>query len=212
MKKLCILVIVILISGCSLFNQYEGYMSDAREYIRSKQYEKAIESLDNALIEEPNSKDAISLKEMALEQQQTEMDIKEKDDFTLDTAGIYSELLALTEGIDEDASYVSIKEAKELMIRLNTIQEKLNKLYERWGSSKQYSSSFGYLTGAADDLNQTLTAIIENIYEPIDYNGDYSRKNKVEKYLTSNDSGIRAKRYINDFRLKIDSFESSIRN
>ncbi|WP_179087821.1 hypothetical protein [Paenibacillus amylolyticus] len=186
-------------------------MNDAREQIRSEEYEKALESLDNALIENPNSKDALSLKEMALERHQKEIDLKESEEFASDTSLIHSELVLLTDGIDEEASYVSIKEAKELMIKLNTIQEKLNKLNERWSSSKQYSSSFGYLNGAADDLNQTLTAIIENIYEPIDYNGDYSRKNKVEKYLTSNDSGIRAKRYISDFRLKIDSFESSLR-
>lgn len=212
MKKYIVgwVTIMIFCSACSMLNKYEGYMQDAKDSMRESHYEETLTHLNNALIEEPTSKDALALKKMAEEAFNKEKAESEKAMFISETEPIYNKLLNLTEEFNEDASNVTIKGANYLLEDLKPLEIELSNISENWESSEQHSSSFGYLTGAVEDLNQTLTAIIENIYEPIDYNGDYSRKNKVEKYLTSNDSSIRAKRYISDFRLKMDSFVLSL--
>lgn len=64
---LSLMVIVLVCSACTMFNEYEGYMIKAKDSMKEGEYEETLEYIQNALIEEPNSKDAAALKTMAEE-------------------------------------------------------------------------------------------------------------------------------------------------
>lgn len=81
---------------------------------------------------------------------------------------------------------------------------------KEWSQSEVYSNTFQYLNGASEDLNLCLIAIIEDISEPIELNGDNSRSNIVTQTLRSNDSKIRARLSFYDFTSKVESFNDAL--
>lgn len=211
MKKFILsLVIVFVCSACTMFNKYEGYMSKAKDSMREGNYEETLEYIQNALIEEPNSKDAVALKTMAEEALLKENNEAEKKRFTEDTIPIYEKLVALTEGVNEDASNISVSDAKSLLPELEQIKKELSGMSKEWSQSEVYSNTFQYLNGASEDLNLCLIAIIEDISEPIELNGDNSRSNIVTQTLRSNDSKIRAHLSFYDFTSKVESFNDAL--
>ncbi|UPK42510.1 hypothetical protein [Paenibacillus pabuli] len=202
------LAIMTLLSGCSMFDKYEGYMKDAKNSMRAGNYKESIEILNDALIEEPNSKDAATLKIMAEEALYKENSDEEAKQFISDTSPIYLQLLSLTEEINEDASNVLVGGAEHLLEDLQLIENEMKMISVKWNSSKDYSGKFEYLSEAIEDLRLCLTAIVEDISEPLELNGDHSRSNIVTKTILSNDSGIRARLSFHDYRSKMDSFKT----
>ncbi|WP_405131137.1 hypothetical protein MHB43_01110 [Paenibacillus sp. FSL H8-0317] len=207
---LSLMVIVLVCSACTMFNEYEGYMIKAKDSMKEGEYEETLEYIQNALIEEPNSKDAAALKTMAEEALLRENNESEKKRFIEVTVPIYEKLITLTEGINEDASNISVSEADSLLPELDQIKKELSGMSKEWSQSEVYSNTFQYLNGASEDLNLCLIAIIEDISEPIELNGDNSRSNIVTQTLRSNDSKIRARLSFYDFTSKVESFNDAL--
>ncbi|WP_411734905.1 hypothetical protein [Paenibacillus sp. M2] len=207
---LSLMVIVLVCSACTMFNEYEGYMRKAKDSMKEGEYEETLEYIQNALIEEPNSKDAAALKTMAEEALLRENNESEKKRFIEVTVPIYEKLITLTEGINEDASNISVSEAESLLPELEQIKKELSGMSKEWSQSEVYSNTFQYLNGASEDLNLCLIAIIEDISEPIELNGDNSRSNIITQTLRSNDSKIRARLAFYDFTSKVESFNDAL--
>lgn len=207
---LSLMVILLVCSACTMFNAYEGYMRKAKESMKEGEYGETLEYIQNALIEEPNSKDAAALKTMAEEALLRENNESEKKRFIEVTVPIYEKLITLTEGINEDASNISVSEAESLLPELEQIKKELSGMSKEWSQSEVYSNTFQYLNGASEDLNLCLIAIIEDISEPIELNGDNSRSNIVTQTLRSNDSKIRARLSFYDFTSKVESFNDAL--
>lgn len=207
---LSLMVILLVCSACTMFNAYEGYMRKAKDSMKEGKYGETLEYIQNALIEEPNSKDAAALKTMAEEALLRENNESEKKRFIEVTVPIYEKLITLTEGINEDASNISVSEAESLLPELEQIKKELSGMSKEWSQSEVYSNTFQYLNGASEDLNLCLIAIIEDISEPIELNGDNSRSNIVTQTLRSNDSKIRARLSFYDFTSKVESFNDAL--
>lgn len=207
---LSLTVITLVCSACTMFNAYEGSMRKAKDSMKEGEYEKTMEYIQNALIEEPTSKDAVALKKNAEEALLKENKEIEKKRFIEVTVPIYERLITLTEGINEDASNISIPKAKSLLSELEQVKEELSGMSREWNRSEVYSNTFKYLNDASEDLNLCFTAIIEDISEPIELNGDHSRSNIVTQTLKSNDSKVRARLSFYDYTSKTESFNASL--
>ncbi|WP_153028208.1 hypothetical protein [Paenibacillus amylolyticus] len=207
---LFLIVIVLVCSACTMFNAFEGYMRKAKDSMKEGKYEETLEYIQNALIEEPNSKDAAALKTMATEALLRENNKAETKRFNEVIEPIYERLVAITEGINEDASNLSVSEAKSLLPELEQIKKELSGMSKEWSQSDVYSNTFQYLNGASEDLKLCLTAIIEDVSEPIELNGDHSRSNIVTQTFKSNDSKIRARLSFYDYTSKMESFYAGI--
>ncbi|WP_218034875.1 hypothetical protein [Paenibacillus amylolyticus] len=212
MKKIILTLVIVMFacSACTMFNKYEGYMSKAKDSMREGEYEETLEYIQNALIEEPNSKDAVALKTMAEEALLKENNESEKKRFTEVTVPIYERLVVLTEGVNEDASNISVSDAKSMLSELEQIEKELAGMSKEWNQSEIYSNTLQYLNGASEDLKLCLTAIIEDFSEPIELNGDHSRSNIVTQTLRSKDSKIRARLSFYDYTSKMERFNAGL--
>lgn len=208
---LIITAMVFVCSACTMFNKYEGYMRQAKDFMREENYEESLEFINNSLIEEPTSEDAIALKAMAEEALKKEKIEDEKAKFVEMTTPIYERLLTLTKEINEDASNLSISDAEILRPQVEQLQAELSKMSKEWNDSERYSKAFQYLNTAADNLNLCITAIIENISEPILVNENSSKFDVIRQSLNSNDSKVRARLSFQDFTSNLQSFIQSFR-
>ncbi|WP_340018398.1 hypothetical protein [Paenibacillus sp. FSL H3-0457] len=200
------LLLFLLCTSCTLFDEYEQSMEQARNAMKSSDYAKALESLNVALIEQPNNADAVSLKKMAEENLAKQQEEIEHDKFLEVFTPIYEKLSSWRGSIGEEIEFLTITEAEILLPQVEKLQNEIEANIREWQSSS-YSIEIGYLDSATESLYLCIIAIIENISEPVELNGDHSRSNVIKQMLRSNDFKIRADFLYTDFKSSMNRFE-----
>lgn len=129
------LLLFLLCTSCTLFDEYEQSMEEARNAMKSSDYAKALESLNVALIEQPNNADAVSLKKMAEENLEKQQEEIEQDKFLEVFSPIYEKLSIWRGSIGEEIEFLTITEAVILLPEIKQLQKEIKNNSKEWQSS-----------------------------------------------------------------------------
>lgn len=203
-KLLFVAIILIICVSCSSFDKY---MNDAKAYMVDKEYEKAVEQLNLAIIENPTNKDAIALLENAQTLLQEQIEKNQKDRFYEASNEIKTFLIKkiMTINVQE----ISINEAKSLLGETKINNEKAISLFQEYDIiNKDYSDATKSIMESSEEAVALLENIIENIIEPLpspDTNA--TRRDRYSSRLNSNDSRIKASYNMINIEDGLNNFE-----
>ncbi|MEK5085871.1 hypothetical protein MKY98_02830 [Paenibacillus sp. FSL M8-0228] len=204
-----IIMLALLLSGC-FDSSFDTYMRKGKDALINNDYNKAIENIDNALIEEPTNKDAIALMKKAKEKKEKTENKKVIDDFTKDTEEMYKKLKSLGDGINTMVDNVTYEEALSKVEILKPMNEKLVELTPKWQDDKVVGSALSDLNSAYNNLNYTYSLIIENTEQPEPEIDDTDGDGKISRYEAIRGRKVQPRLAFADFRQNMESYKNTI--
>ncbi|MCJ1220355.1 hypothetical protein MT396_09935 [Paenibacillus polymyxa] len=162
--------VIFMLVGCGQ-SEFEKNMTHGKEYLKSKQYSLAIDSFNNALIDNPSSSDAKTLLEKAKEDQ-IESTMKEKLTQYMNENKMIV-LKFVLERKQQKIEDLTVEIQDEKLHRLIDIQEEERKLISKYQDYKSITDTHEKLLesiAAAIDLQSDTVTLMKYLADkPNDY-------------------------------------------
>lgn len=198
---------------CTACSAFDKYMKNSKEYMVEGEYEKAVEQLNLAIIENPTDKNAAALLETAEKnlKEKNEKEIKQHfSDVSQDVTAFIKEKMT---PIDVDT--ITIDEAKEILPEAKLKYKEAKELFDEYNLiNSSYATATESLFQIYDNSVELLENIIENVVEPLPtIPPNSTRLFRLTSRTESNDSRIKAsfnKSTIETFISEFDLYYVSI--
>ncbi|MFD1776705.1 hypothetical protein [Paenibacillus rhizophilus] len=216
MRKMIILLFVAFFITSCAENSFDKYMRNGKDALIDKKFEDAINYFDLALIEEPNDKDAISLKERAEISLNKENDIKEFNQFKNDFDVIYIKLKQLGNGYDTFLYNLDQGEAKSKLIEAENLNDSIKKNSDKWSTNIQYKNLYNYLLSSSDNIKDMFMNASKDTPDNFFVTEGKSRSEIFNERVTSDPVTMARVSYVGykgglrDYQAEIDRIEGEI--
>ncbi|KAF6564486.1 hypothetical protein G9G63_10095 [Paenibacillus sp. EKM202P] len=192
--------VIFMLVGCGQ-SEFEKNMNQGKEYLKSKQYSSAIDSFNNALIDNPSSSDAKTLLEKAKEDQ-IDSTMKEKLTQYMNENKMIV-LKFVLERKQQKIEDLTVEKQDEKLHRLIDIQEEERKLISKYQDYKSITDTHEKLLesiAAAIDLQSDTVTLMKYLADkPNDYQITDEKASEAQANLKTNSdlSNEKLKMYTN---------------